>query len=303
MEWRHLHTFKTVVDAGGMTRAAKQLGYAQSSVTAQIQALEEELGLPLFDRLGKKIVLTEAGNRLYEYAVKLLSLHGEALEAVRSGREPAGTLVIGSPESLAAFRLPPIIREYRRRFPRVKLVLEPGSCQEMRRLVKSGELDVAFIMETDMEDEDPELVVEPLVTEEMALIAPHGHPLADLPEVKAEHLAGESFLHTETGCSYRALFERYLLTQGIRSEEGAEFWSIEAIKNCVHAGLGLACLPLIAVRKEIEEGKLLRLNWDDRSCRVTTFLVHNRKKWVSPALEEWIGIVRENADRWTDSNV
>jgi DNA-binding transcriptional LysR family regulator len=300
MEWRNLQTFKTVADVGGITRAAQQLGYAQSSVTAQIQALEEELGTPLFDRLGKKIALTEAGKRLYAYAVQLLSLHGEAVAAVRSYQEPAGTLIIGTPESLAAFRLPPVVQEYKRRFPQVKLVLKPGHCWEMRRLVRSGELDVAFLMEQRTDENDADLVIEPLVTEEMGLVAPPDHPLAQLPEVRAEHLEGETFLLTETGCSYRTLFEHYLRSHGIHLEEGAEFWSIEAIKNCVYAGLGIAYLPMIAVHKEIADSKLVRLAWDDRPHRVTTLLAYNRRKWVSPALEEWIRLVRKHAESWRE---
>jgi DNA-binding transcriptional LysR family regulator len=192
MELRQLATFKTVAEVRGITRAAEQLGYAQSSVTAQIQALEEELGTPLFDRLGKRIVLTQAGQRLLEYARRLLAMHDEAVQAVRSHSVPAGTLTIGSPESLAAFRLPAVIQEYKKRFPQVTVILKPGSCWEMRALIRQGELDVAFLMDTET-DEESDLQVEPLITEEMALVASTGHPLANLAEVKPEHLAGETF--------------------------------------------------------------------------------------------------------------
>jgi DNA-binding transcriptional LysR family regulator len=89
-----------------------------------------------------------------------------------------------------------------------------------------------------------------------------------------------------------------LRLHGITNNRGAEFWSIEATKNCEFAGLGIAYLPMITVKKELDEGKLARLRWDDRPYRVTTKLVYHRKKWLSPALEEWICLVHEHAARW-----
>jgi DNA-binding transcriptional LysR family regulator len=297
LELKHLQTFKAVVECGGITRAAEHLGYAQSSVTAQIQALEEELGTPLFDRLGKRLILTGAGERLIGYVISLLNMHDEAVQAVRAQSEPAGTLVIGSPESLAAYRLPTLIQDYKRRFPKVNIVLKPGVCWEMRQLLRRGQLDIAFLMEAGCEEET-DLYSEILVTEEMAIVAAADHPLKEVPKILPEHLARETFLHTENGCSYRALFEEYLLNNGMNPNSGEEFWSIEAIKNCVYAGLGLAFLPMIAVKKELAEGKLVRLNWDDTDCRVLTKMVFHKKKWMSPALTEWVQLVREYKERW-----
>ncbi|MBA4495730.1 LysR family transcriptional regulator [Paenactinomyces guangxiensis] len=297
MELKNLLTFKVVAELKGITRAAEHLGYAQSSVTAQIQALEEELGAPLFDRLGKKIALTVAGERLLPYAVRMLETHEEAKEAVRSQSIPGGTLMIGTPESLASFRLPAIIQEYKQTFPQVKIILKPGYCWEMRQLVRKGELDMAFLMEPDVSEES-DIHLESLITERMGIIAPADHPLTRLERVEAEHFKQETLLFTEMGCSYRTIFEQYLRTNGIQADSAIEFSSIESIKNCTYAGVGIAYLPLITVRKEIAEGKLAMLNWDDRPYRVTTKLAYHRRKWISPALNEWIGFVRKHAEKW-----
>ncbi|MBH8603568.1 LysR family transcriptional regulator [Thermoactinomyces sp. CICC 10522] len=297
MEFRHLKTLKTVVEAGGITRAAEQLGYAQSSVTMQIHALEGELGIPLFDRLGKKLVLTAAGEKLLHYAVRLLNIHDEALAEIRAQTEPAGTLTIGTPESLAAFRLPALLQEYKQRFPKVKLIINPGLCTEMRNLLRRGELDLAFLLEAEHEEEE-DLAVETLVFEEMALVAAPDHPLARAEEVKPKDIQNEIILQTEKGCSYRTLFEQYLMRNGINTTQGEEFWSIEAIKNCVQVGLGLAFLPMITVRKELQEGRLSRLNWRDETCGVFTKMAYHKKKWLSPAVKEWIELVRNRAEHW-----
>src|SRR5215210_5308545 len=117
MELRQLETFRAVAGPLSFTRAAVTLGYAQSSVTAQIQALEAELGVALFDRLGRRVALTEAGQRLLEYADRLLSLADEARAAVAEGAEPAGTLTVGAPETVLTYRLPRVLQRYRATFP------------------------------------------------------------------------------------------------------------------------------------------------------------------------------------------
>ena len=123
MDLRQLKTFQVVATALSFTRAAERLDYAQSSVTAQIRALEEELGVPLFDRLGRRVALTDSGARLLEYADKLLSLADEAYLAIAETDEPTGQLVISAPETLSAYRLPPLLKQFRQKFPRVQLIL------------------------------------------------------------------------------------------------------------------------------------------------------------------------------------
>src|SRR5436305_10504034 len=123
MELRQLKTFQTVAATLSFTRSAELLDYAQSSVTAQIRSLEDELGVQLFDRLGRHIALTEAGIRLLDYAEKMLSLADEAALAVTDSAEPAGQLVIAAPETLSGYRLPPLLKQFRAKFPRVQLIL------------------------------------------------------------------------------------------------------------------------------------------------------------------------------------
>ncbi|TCS96438.1 LysR family transcriptional regulator [Hazenella coriacea] len=298
MEIRQLQTFKKVVELEGMTRAAEEMGYAQSSVTAQIKALEDELGVPLFDRVGKKIILTVAGEQLLRYANQLLQIHDEAKSVLRSSGEPSGKLVIGAPESLAAFRLPPVIQEYRSRFPHVKIVLQPGVCWVMRRMVSEGELDISFLMETDQHGEEKDLVIHELVKEPLVIVAPIDHPLASVEKVTVDHLRTETFLHTETGCSYRTMFEHYLCSHGVKVDQSYEFWSLEAIKNCISAGLGIGLLPRVTVHQEIQEGKLVCLNWNEQPYPISTKLCYHSNRWISPALQEWIKLVKEYSVRW-----
>ncbi|WP_379152048.1 LysR family transcriptional regulator [Paenibacillus sp. sgz5001063] len=296
MESRHLFTFLIVVETGSFTRAAQKLDYAQSSITAQIQALETELGQPLFDRISKKIMLTDAGRRLLPYAQEISRMHTMAEVALRSETELTGALRIGAPESLAAFRLPGIIKEFRGRYPQVQITLKPGACWELTEFVRSGELDLVFLLQPEKEYKD--IHIETLIQETMTLVAPLGHPLLDLDEVLPLHLKDVTILHTETGCTYRTLFERHLNSHGVFPDPKLEFWSIEAIKQCVMAGLGISFLPLITVQNELAEGKLARLHWNDESQRVATQTAYHNKKWKSPALAEFLSIVNNHAAGW-----
>ncbi|MDF2935208.1 MAG: transcriptional regulator [Paenibacillaceae bacterium] len=298
MELRHLHTFIAVVEAGSFTKAAAALGYVQSSVTAQIQALEAELGTPLFDRLGKKTTLTAAGQKFLPYAQEISKLHALAKDAIRFNEEISGTLVLSAPESLTAFRLPAVIREFKSRYPAVQIILKPGVCWEMTERIKSGEMDLVFMLQLPTEDKD--LHIEPLVEERMTLIAPPGHPLEKADPVTPGDLKEEVMLYTEPGCTYRALFEHSLNACGVYPSQGLEFWSIEAIKNCVISGLGLSFLPLITVENEIRQGRLAALAWDDRPQRLVTQMASHKRKAVTPVMREFMCLVRQHAVKWRE---
>jgi DNA-binding transcriptional LysR family regulator len=292
MELRHLHTFLAIADGLSFTRAASALGYAQSSVTAQVQSLEAELGVPLFERLGKRVTLTEAGHRLRPYAMKMIQLEQEARLAVPGRTEPSGTLHLGAPESLCAYRLPPLLARFRERFPRVKLVFKPANCNELWRNVIEGTLDVAFFL--DQETEFPALHTTALVTEPIRVLVNPDHPLARLGVVTPADLAGETILHTEAGCTYRMLFDRQLAEAGVRPEVAIEFTSLEAIKQSAIAGMGIAVLPEIAVEAELALGRLVALKWHREDLSVLTQVAVHKDKWLSPTLAALLELVHEH---------
>ncbi|MFP5501436.1 MAG: LysR family transcriptional regulator [Candidatus Sericytochromatia bacterium] len=290
MELRQLSTFKAVAEAMSFTRAAEALNYAQSSVTAHVHALEEELGVPLFERLGRRIVLTKAGERLLEYADKLLRLAGEAQSVVPAGDEPAGSLVIGAPESLLTYRMLPVLRGFRARCPRVKVVFRPGTCLELRRALSAGTLDVAVLLEEPVEA--PGLVVEELFPESLELIAHPEHRLAGVP-MGPRDLEGEALLMPEAGCSYRVMLESRLAEAGVHPGSITEFASLEAIKQCVMAGLGVGILPEVAVSGEVATGRMVILPWHDLPFGFVTQVAWHKDKWMTPALLAFIEVLNE----------
>jgi DNA-binding transcriptional LysR family regulator len=229
-------------------------------------------------------VLTDAGARLRVYALKLLQLEAEARQAVSGTTEPSGALHIGAPESQCTYRLPPLLAEFRRRYPRVKLILRPASCGELRRGVLDGSLDVAFTMD---DTAPPPLVSWLTIAEDpIFVLAPPEHPFATRDVVHPEDLAGEVVLMTEPDCAYRQMFERRL------AEVGIEFMSIEAIKQSAMAAMGLAVLPGISVESELALKRLALLPFAP-AITIDTYVMWHKDKWLSPALAAFIGLVEE----------
>jgi DNA-binding transcriptional LysR family regulator len=290
VDYRQLQTFLVVADLLHVTRAAERLGYAQSSVTAHVRALEEELGVPLFERLGKRITLTEAGRRFRPYALKLVALTEEGRSAAQEQQEVQGLLRIGAPESLCAYRLPAVFRSIRTRFPKVQLLLQTGTCGQLRAGLRDGSIDLSLLL--DEVHPEPDLIQESLTTEPISLVGYPWHPLVGRPVSPAD-LRGASVIHTEAGCSYRNRFEAILAEAGVAPESSMVFTSIEAIKQCVMAGLGLAVLPRVACMNELAEGALVELDWAGPPIAMETQVIYHRDKWLSPAMIAFLEVVSQ----------
>lgn len=301
MEFRQVRTFRVVAEELSFSRAAARLGYVQSSVSAQVAALERELGVRLFDRLGRRISLTEAGAVMLAYSRELLDLAGEARDAVvdagAGAGEVAGSLTVSAPETLLTYRLPRLLAVFHERYPKVRLSVRPSAIGRlvgsMRRAVDEGRVDIAFVLDGPVEV--PGLSVEPLISEGVTVIAPCDHALASSTSVAPKDLSGESVLlpeAPESGCAYRGQFERQLGEGGVVPPERMEFQSIEAVKQCVAAGMGVSVLISVAVEAEIEDGKLAGLRWEE-PFEVFTQMVWHEKRWESSVLRAFLETARE----------
>jgi DNA-binding transcriptional LysR family regulator len=276
-----LKTFHAVASEKSFTRAANALHYAQSSVTAQIQSLEAEVGVPLFDRLGRHVELTFAGRQLLTYADRLLNLAEEARRAVRDDGEKTGTLTMLAPETLLAYRLPELLRRFQSEHPGIHLSLSASESCETGGDIEPN-VDLAFSL--DMPLRAPHLVVERLRTEPIVLVVAAGHPLAGKKRVKAQEIGAEQVLVNERACSYRALFERALRAEGVPVTRSLELLSVEAIKQCALASLGVAVLPEVVVHRELAAGTLVAVDWPRKPLAVYTQLYRHRDKWMSPVM-------------------
>jgi DNA-binding transcriptional LysR family regulator len=288
IEIKQLITFKTAAENLNFTHTAKILNFAQSSVTAQIKALENELETPLFERLGKRLVLTEHGREFKVYADKMIRLTEEAKNAVNGIEEPSGTLIIGASESQCTYRLPPILKKFKDQFPKVKIIFKPIYSEEQTRAqLLDGTLDIAFTMEPG-KYKDGNLKAECLVEEELKIVASSTHPLVCKPEIQLEDLEHETLLFTESGCSYRVILENLFRESGICASNKFEFVSVEAIKQCVILDLGIAILPEMVVKTEIERGILKELVCKSVVTPISTQIVWHKDKFMTLPLQSFI---------------
>ena len=290
MEIRQLKTFWTLASTCSFSRTAEVLNYVPSTVTMQIKALEEELGVKLLDRLGKSVVLTDAGHQLLPYANKILNDVEEARYVSSQSGELTGTVIIGADEVLCTYRLPALLRLFRERYPYVRLLFRPLSSDNLKQSLREGNVDVVFMLDEPVISTD--LHTELLMDEPFLMVVSPDHPLATRSTLGIEDFNREQILLSEKGCSYRAFFNRTLLRKGADSLTELEFNSVEAIKQCTMVGLGIALLPEMAIKGELERGELIALPWGLSEIRFATQMLWHQEKWISPSMRAFIELAR-----------
>jgi DNA-binding transcriptional LysR family regulator len=215
--------------------------------------LEEDLGVQLFDRLGRRILLTEAGERLLQYAGKILDLAEETQAAVAESRQPQGSLTIRIPETFGRCRLSPVIKSFNARFPKVRLSFTTCSHNELAKDLRKGITDLAFLLTESIQAAD--LEVEAVGVETIVIVAPSDHPLTTKSVVQTEDLAEETILLSKVDCSYRKSFQQILDEKKVRPAMILEFSSVSVIKQCVRERVGISLLPEISVADDILSNK------------------------------------------------
>jgi DNA-binding transcriptional LysR family regulator len=196
MEFRHLKTFRAVADHLSFSRAAEQLHMAQSSVSAQIKLLEEELGLKLFDRIGRRVLITDAGQKLYSYARRIADMTDEIRAEVGGDKNVGGALTIRVPETLAARYMPKVVEHFQRDNPNVILNFINCTDRQLREELNSGRIDLAFLM-TDAVTLK-EVNVRMLKKERLILVSGPGHPLSRQKKIELNDLRGRTVLLPKT---------------------------------------------------------------------------------------------------------
>ncbi|WP_104372977.1 LysR family transcriptional regulator [Desulfocucumis palustris] len=291
MDTRQLKAFVTVASTRSFTKAAEILDYAQSSITGQVGSLENELGIKLFERLGRQVVLTQKGQRFIKYAEKIINLSYDAKEAVSDLLNPSGTMIIASPETLAAVRLPPLIHHFHNHYLNVELIVKKCHPKEITSLLRNNQIDVAFFLGREMNF--PDIVSEILLFEQMTLVSSPHHPITGKIPVTIQDIQGMTLILCEEGCGYRDAFEKVLYKAGVQPGTVLEFDSIEAIKKCVIQQLGITLLPRMAVEGELNRNELTDLQLQGADFDMNTQIVYHKDKWISPALSAFLKHSRE----------
>src|SRR6516165_1618038 len=235
MNFADLQVFKSVVDEGGVIRAASKLHRVPSAVTTRIKQLEASMGVKLFHRDKQRLHLSPAGELLLDYAERLIRLSEEARDVV-SGTTPRGTFRLGALESTTASRLPPILAGFHARFPDVRLELVTGTNDALLRQLAERRLDAAFTSEPPAEHTFEHV---PVFAERLIVISSMNHP----PIRRARDVDGDSIIAFPEGCAYRRVLQRWLGRDSLATLRVLELASYHAIVACATAGAGIALMP------------------------------------------------------------
>lgn len=295
MELRELKTFHKVATLLSFNLAADALHYAQSTVSAQIKSLEDDLGVELFDRLGKRIVLTEAGENLLNHAQRILAMVEETYASVTARTALEGSLTVRVPQTIVTHYLPKIIMNFQTLHPKVELKFTTCTAYRLVQELGSGAIDLAFLMTESVVSE--RLHAEILGFEELVWVAHSSHSLVNASTIDFRSLDGQTLLIPKADCDYPLILQKSLVEERVKPAAMPEFNSIEATKRCVGEGLGISLLPRIAVASEVKRGELTILPWADGPLETVVFMIWHREKWLTPTLSAFLQTVRQTVQQ------
>ncbi|MGM9532462.1 LysR family transcriptional regulator [Intestinibacter sp.] len=291
MELKQLKTFVVVAETLSFSKTADLLNFAQSSISEQIKLLENDLNCKLFERLGRKIFLTNEGEKLLSYAEKILNLCEDAKHDLSGSPAPSGTLNIAMAETLCVYKLPEFLKKYCNSYPEVELELKIGNCEDFPDMIRKNKIDIAFILGNNVSY--PDIISKILYREPLVLICSNSDDLSKERKINLSKLSEKKLILTHRECSYRIDFENYLSDIGVSPKSILSLESIEAIKQYAISGFGVSFLPRIAVKKEIENGQLVEINYDGPEFFTYAQVIYHKDKWISPALKALLNMSLE----------
>lgn len=288
MDLRRFITFKTIVEEGSFAQAARKLCCTQSTVTFQIQQLEQELSYPVFEKVGRRMMLTPAGKLLLPKVRELTRVLEGIREISASEEEIAGDLRIMVGETLLAYKMPEVLRLFRIKAPKVRLSLQSVNCYSIRDSLLADNTDLGVFYRVGHDDA---LHMKYFGQQELVLVA--SPQLEDVDFTRAEQHISVSFIINEPQCIFRQIFESTLRERKITLENTIELWSIESIKRCVASNLGVSFLPYFSVMRELESGELKALPFSSNPPTITALCAYHADRTVSPAMKIFIDCMRE----------
>jgi DNA-binding transcriptional LysR family regulator len=284
-----LRILKAIAAEGSFKRAADTLYVSQPAVSLQVQNLEKQLNVPLFDRGGRKAQLTEAGYLLLNYGEKILTLCQETCRAIEDLQNlQGGTLIIGASQTTGTYLLPRMIGLFRQKYPEVSVQLQVHSTRRTAWGVANGQVDLAIIGGEVPQELQEVLRVIPYADDELALILPVFHPLAKVEMIQKEDLYRLKFITLDSQSTIRKVIDKVLSRYDIdtkRLKVEMELNSIEAIKNAVQSGLGAAFVSVTAIEKELHIQALHRARIKDVEVRRILSVIMNPNRYRSKAAE------------------
>jgi len=288
---RQLEVFLAIAQAGNLTRAASHLNMSQSAASSALKDLENQFDVLLFDRIGKRLQLSEQGRQLRPQAARLMAM-AEDLEQSLLRNASAGPLNIGATLSIGNYLAVQMVAEFMTRYPQAPVNLDVENTAHIAEKVLNFELDMGMI---EGEFHHPELDIKPWRSDELTVFCNPDHPLALKASLTDDDLVSAGWILRETGSGTRQAFNRAMT--GLLPEMNIvlELQHTEAIKRAVQENLGIGCLSLMTLEDEINSGRLIKLNTPGRDLHRRLYLILHRQKHLSAGIEAWLELCNERA--------
>lgn len=286
MDLRSLEIFMEAAERSSFTKAGEYLGYSQPTVSFQIRQLEQELGVPLFDRIGHTVSLTDAGREALDYAQRICNLSREMTMGTRQDLPVRGIIRLGMADSLCDPLIARDFCRFRQEYPQITLRVFNAGTGELFRMLDHNEVDLICTMDTRVYDTT-------YVAAEEEAIGAHfvvsgENPLSRQEKVDLQQLLEQPFLLTEKGMSYRRLMDEKLAAQSLEVRPVLETARADLICDLVAQNMGISFLPDYVTQKDVHAGKLVRLQLEDFTVTVWKQILYRRDKWLSPQMKALI---------------
>jgi DNA-binding transcriptional LysR family regulator len=290
-----LTTFQVVAKHCSFVRAAEELHFSQPAVSAQIRHLEKTLGVKLFDQIGRKTHLTQAGEELYLYSQKIFSVIDETLEVMEALRSPHyGRLSVGADTTVGSYVIPGLLGKFRQIYPQVEILLQVLNRLALVDAILNNRVEMAIMGSV---PDDAPVEIEPFAYNPLVLVAATSHRLAGLKNVSIEELGREHFLLREPGSGTRSALENALQEAGVPLQVSMQVGNNSAIKQGVAAGLGIALISRVAIDMELETSRLVILDVEGFPIVRQWRIVHIKDKYLSATAKAFKSFLLQHADR------
>jgi DNA-binding transcriptional LysR family regulator len=294
LDSRQLRAFVVLARTLSFTRTAHELNLTQSAVSHSIKALERDVACRLFDRLGKTVLLTQAGEQLLAQAEKILSeMEVARAELGRLGRWGSSRMRIGAGSTACQYILPPVLREFRESFAHCDISIQPGDTPRNLERLQAHQIDLAINLEPKQQGA---LDIRPIFSDELAFVLSPLHPWAKAGKVTRDEIPRQNYIFYEKASYTFAMIEDYFREEGTTLFSTLEMGSVEAAKELVKLGYGVSILAPWTLRKELAEGSLVTLPLGRRKLRRKWAVLLSNGRRLSLAEETFIGLCQSVAE-------
>lgn len=286
-----LRVFHAVASFLNFTRASEELHLTQPGISKHIKKLESFYGTKLFDRVGKKVILTQAGEVLFKTTGTLFGLLQESKACIDDLRGlVGGKLMIGASISIGTYILPEMLVQFRKKHPNVQIKVEMAQCEQIVKRILDYSIELSFVGHC--YESDKRLSVKPFHADPMLLIVSKKHPWAKRRSVRLQDLANEPFLLSRKGSGTRNIVEEVLDKAGVALSKTMELGTTEAVKQAVKAGLGVSILSKHLVKKELETGLIASVPLQGVNLKRDLYLVYHKDRYLSDAARAFLELVK-----------